>query len=152
MGTDRPPLPGLAAGTKILDLRSTQNLQTSAVFSFSFAHQAPQDRRGIIEAHHSPHLHKGLGMLQRLPTAGVDQEAFCDLNGRHLFRSQEFRIQESEKSSTLALKATLSTRRFHHHHNPLCDLSAMLSFAYFSHLKPRCPLQRFATTEVPCAS
>ena len=94
MSTDRPPLPGLSAGAKILDIRSTQDLQTSAVFSFSFAHQAPQDRRRIIEAHHSPHLHQGLGMLQRLPAAGVDQEAFCDLNGRHCFRSQESGVRE----------------------------------------------------------
>src|ERR1700726_852151 len=83
MHTDCSPLPGIATGAEVLYVGITPNLQTGAIFCFSLPHQAAQNRRRIMEAHHSAHLHKSSGMLQRLPATGVNQKPFCDLNGGH---------------------------------------------------------------------
>ena len=83
MGADRPPLAGITAGTQILDIGVTLDFQTGAIFGFSFAHQAAQNRRCIIATHHSAHLNESFGMFHCWPTPSVHQEPFSNLNQSH---------------------------------------------------------------------
>src|SRR5271165_21156 len=97
MRADSPPLSRFPASTDVLNIRVAPNFQTRPELDFSFANQAAENRRCIVEANHSPHLQKGLCMLHRLPAARVHQESFSDLDGGHRKNPGVQELQEFRK-------------------------------------------------------